>query len=559
MSNGRTSLTLPEGLARILDGVRRRYLAVRVAEFPVLLVAVIAVAWVLQATADRWLELSWGVRAVLLTLDGIALLALLWVFVITPLRQRLDRRKAALLIERKMPRFRTSLISAVEFAEGDAKYPQGSRSLVEQLLKDAAEEVGKEDVVRGVVSATRLKRFSGWMIAALVVAIGCFIWALPLSPLLVQRVLLSKRAFPDETKVVTLSGDQVIIAGADAMLSAKAEGVIPPAGRLVVIHQNGNTETIPVSLSRTEEGVFQYPVRNVREAFSYRFELHDGAGTEHQVTVRVPPTLQNLKFVQVYPKYTGLGEKEMSPANLRLLEGSKLRIEASGSESLESAVLEIKGVDDPLPLTVAGDKKDQVKAELTVPGAGWKSMSIHLVSAAGEASANDPVYRVDLVIDRPATVVVSEPKKETLTVIAGAKVPFRFKISDDFGIKRAFLAYRVFRPTIGGSMEPAEEGELPIHFDGSQKSFSQTLEWDLSRLVPAVTVGSSINCWIEAEDNNPAKTSSSTKSPEKRIQIVSEEQKRMELLELLGERAKDIEKLYELQRGMNEKTDNLIR
>lgn len=552
-------MTLPEGLARILDGVRRRYLAVRVAEFPVLLVAVIAVAWVLQATADRWLELSWGVRAVLLTLDGIALLALLWVFVITPLRQRLDRRKAALLIERKMPRFRTSLISAVEFAEGDAKYPQGSRSLVEQLLKDAAEEVGKEDVVRGVVSATRLKRFSGWMIAALVVAIGCFIWALPLSPLLVQRVLLSKRAFPDETKVVTLSGDQVIIAGADAMLSAKAEGVIPPAGRLVVIHQNGNTETIPVSLSRTEEGVFQYPVRNVREAFSYRFELHDGAGTEHQVTVRVPPTLQNLKFVQVYPKYTGLGEKEMSPANLRLLEGSKLRIEASGSESLESAVLEIKGVDDPLPLTVAGDKKDQVKAELTVPGAGWKSMSIHLVSAAGEASANDPVYRVDLVIDRPATVVVSEPKKETLTVIAGAKVPFRFKISDDFGIKRAFLAYRVFRPTIGGSMEPAEEGELPIHFDGSQKSFSQTLEWDLSRLVPAVTVGSSINCWIEAEDNNPAKTSSSTKSPEKRIQIVSEEQKRMELLELLGERAKDIEKLYELQRGMNEKTDNLIR
>jgi len=221
--------------------------------------------------------------------------------------------------------------------------------------------------------------------------------------------------------------------------------------------------------------------------------------------------------------------------------------------------VEIKGLDAPLPLKVSGDDKKEVKAELTVPGTGWKSMSIHLVSAAGEVSANDPVYRVDLVIDRPPTVVLSEPKKETLTVVAGAKVPFRFKVSDDFGIKRAFLAYRVFRPTVGGGMEPAEEGEIPIHYDGSQKSFSQTLEWDLSRLVPPVTVGSSINCWIEAEDNNPAKTSSSTKSPEKRIQVVSEEQKRMELLELLGERAKDIERLYELQRGMNEKTDNLIR
>jgi hypothetical protein len=138
-------------------------------------------------------------------------------------------------------------------------------------------------------------------------------------------------------------------------------------------------------------------------------------------------------------------------------------------------------------------------------------------------------------------------------------VPFRFKISDDFGLKRAFLGYRVFRPTVGGSMEPAEEGELPIHLEGTEKSFSRTLDWDLSRLVPAVTMGCSITCWIQAEDNNPAKTSSPTRSAEKTILIVSEEQKRMELLELLGERAKDIERLYELQRGMNEKTDNLIR
>lgn len=559
MSNGRTSLTLPEGLARILDGVRQRYLAVRIAEFPVLLVAMIALAWVLQATADRWLELSWGVRAALLALDGIAVLALLWVFLIGPLRERLDRRKAALLIERSMPRFKTSLISAVEFSEGGGEYPQGSRSLVEQLLKDTAEEVGKEDVVRGVVRPDRLKRFAKWAIAAVVIAIGCFIWALPLSPLLVKRVLLSNADFPDETKVVTASGDLVIIAGTDANLSAKAEGMIPPSGRLIVIHPNGNTETIPVSPSRTEEGVFQYPVRNVRESFRYRFELHDGIGAEHQVAVRVPPTLQNIKFLQIYPKYTGLAEKEMSPASLRLLAGSKLRIEATGSEALESAVLEIKGADAPLPLTVAGNEKTEVKTELTVPGTGWKSMSVHLVSAAGEVSANDPVYRVDLVIDRLPTVVVTEPKKETLTVIAGAKVPFRFKISDDFGIKRAFLAYRVFRPSVGGSLEAAEEGELPIHFDGAEKSFSRTLDWDLSRLVPAVTVGSRINCWIEVEDNNPAKNSASTKSAEKTILIVSEEQKRMELLELLGERAKDIERLYELQRGMNEKTDNLIR
>ena len=61
-------MTLPEGLARILDGVRRRDLMVRLAEYPVLLLTMIPIFWMLQATADRWLELSWGVRAVLLAM-----------------------------------------------------------------------------------------------------------------------------------------------------------------------------------------------------------------------------------------------------------------------------------------------------------------------------------------------------------------------------------------------------------------------------------------------------------------------------------------------------------
>jgi hypothetical protein len=273
----------------------------------------------------------------------------------------------------------------------------------------------------------------------------------------------------------------------------------------------------------------------------------------------VPPSLKEIKFVQIYPQHTSLPETEMSPANLRLLSGSKLRIEATGSEALKSAVLEIKGDDQTLPLTIAEKGNDRVKTELTVPDRGWKSMSIHLVAESGEVSANDPVYRVELMMDRPPTVVVTQPKKEAITVIPGAKVPFVFKVSDDFGLKRVSLSYRISRPGLGGVMEIAEEGEIPIKFEANEKSFARSMDWELARLVPAVGIGCSVTCWIEAEDNNSVKSAATTRSSEKTITIVSEEQKRMELLDLLGERAKDIERLYELQRGMNEKTDDSIR
>lgn len=559
MSDKRSSLPLPGGLSRALDAVRRRWLAVRVAEFPLLAAVVVALAWAAQAAVDRWLELSWNTRAVLLCLDGLAVLVLFWFLVVLPLARRLNRRKAALLVERTLPEFRSSLISAVEFSGKGSEIPPGSRALVEGLLARVTEQVGGRDIAGSVVGARRLRRIAIASVVGILVAVGFFISALPLSPLLVQRILLSHEVFPDETRVEDRSGEMEVVAGADAVLSAKAVGVVPANGILLVTHPDGREESVPVSPSRTEDGVFQFTVRNVREAFRYRFFLHDGEGQEHGVHVRIPPTLQKITFTQIYPKHTGLPETEMSPSNLRLLVGSKLKIQAVGSSALQSAALEIKGLPEMLPLEVGGDGKDTLTTELIVPESGWKSMSVHLVSAVGEPSVNDPVYRVELVRDRPPVIALMSPKKETITVIPDATVGLSFKVADDFGLKRVALCYRVFRPKGGKALEAAEASQLPIHYEQDEKSIVRNFEWDLSLLVPRVPVGGSITYWIEAEDNNPLKEASISRSVEKIIRIVSEEQKRDELLELMGQRAMEIEKLYELQKTMNEKTDDSIR
>lgn len=558
MSDPRNHPKLPEALARALDAVRRRWLAVRVAEFPVWAVVLVAVAGLLQATADRWFELPIGTRAVLLGLQGIALLALFVVFVVMPVMKRPDRRKAALMVERSDPRFRTSLISAVEFADG-AEIPEGSRPLVDKLLADAGELAGNGNPAKRVVDSRKLKRRLVWPVLAVIAAVAAFVSAMPLSPLLVRRVFLSKEGFPAETKVVDVTGGFVVPAGEDAVVSAKAVGVVPSTGILVVAGPDGTLEEIPVSPSRMEEGLFSYTVKNVRAAFSYRFQLNDGIGGEHRVAVRIPPVLKEIHFTQEYPKYTSLPDAEMSSAALRLMAGSKLRMKAVASVPLQSAVLEIKGVEDAMPLPVSGEKKDELSIELTVPERGWRSMSVRLVAEDGEASVNDPVYRIELTRDRPPSLVVTQPRKDSITVVPGERIPFAFRVGDDFGLRRVALSYRVFRPGTDGRPEPAEEGEIQLRRDEDGKAFSKMFEWDLSLLVPQVPIGGTIACWIEAEDNNPDRNAGTVRSAEKIVRIVSEEQKRAELLELLGERAKDIERLYEQQRGMNQKTDESIR
>lgn len=559
MSGSRTKPVLPKGTARAINAVRRRWLAVRVAEFPLWLLVVIPLAWVAQAAADRWLELSYQTRVGLLVLNGVVVLWLAVVFVLVPLFKRPDRRKAALMIERSDPGFRTALISSVEFA-GGAEIPAGSRALVDRLLADTEKLAARDGLAMRVVDAGKLKWRVLFAVVAAGLAVAAYVSALPLSPLLVQRILLSKEGFPAETKVVNVTGNLVVMAGEDAEVSAKAVGVVPVAGTLVVFYPDGRKERIPVNPSRSGgEGVFAYTVKNIREPFGYRFELNDGVGDDGEVTVRVAPALRDVRFTQTYPEYTGLGEVEMSPSALRLLEGSKLKIAASSTVALESAALEIVGEDEGRVLPVTGEGRDEMEIELTVPDRGWRSMSIPLLAANGEVSKDDPVYRVELVRDRPPTLVVTMPKKETITVIPGEKVMFAFRVGDDFGLKRVALCYRVFRPGVDGRPQPAESGELPLRREEDGRSFSRNFEWDLSLMVPQVPVGGTITCWIEAEDNRPDRNLALTRGPEKVIRIVSEEQKRAELLELLGERAKDIERLYDRQREMNQRTDDSIR
>ena len=168
---------LPAELARILDQVKRRHLLLGLAEFPVLLVAAIAAAWIGQAVADRVFDLSWSARCALLVIDALGVLGLFVRLVVRPWQQRLDRKGAALFVERGMPEFRTSLISAVELAApGTDTLPQ-SRPLVERLVADVTAHALRANLVARVIRADRfnklLARMAAPVTAPLILLVAC--------------------------------------------------------------------------------------------------------------------------------------------------------------------------------------------------------------------------------------------------------------------------------------------------------------------------------------------------------------------------------------------------
>jgi len=137
-------------------------------------------------------------------------------------------------------------------------------------------------------------------------------------------------------------------------------------------------------------------------------------------------------------------------------------------------------------------------------------------------------------------------------------VKVSYKAADDFGLTTVKFCCRVEDPQstatqVDGLPRPMElVGEEPQNASGDRVV-------NLSQLVPRPQVGALVYVWIEAQDNNGIRGPVVTLSKQKVIAVVSEEQKRMELLEQISQRAKEIEKLYERQRDVNQKTDESIR
>jgi hypothetical protein len=553
-AHGSRESGLPAALTRVLDQVKRRQLLLTLAEFPIVLVAAIAIAWSCQALADYVFELSWVVRCVLLVIDGIGGLWLVARFVVRPWRRRLDREGAALFIERAMPEFRTALISAVELASPSADVLPQSRPLIAQLIANVTARAAESTVVARVIRQARFKRLLGRMAAPIIAALVLLIACQPTSGLLIKRILLSREQFPAATTVVAVTGDLQVEEGGEAVLTARASGEIPADGRLIVTHAGDPLEIIQVLPVAAGAAEFTQVVKNIRAGFSYHFELNDGIGPPHDVSVRFPPTATSLRFVEIPPAYTKRPETVLSATTLKLLEGSTLRVEGVASKELRGGQVRIQGAEIPVALEIDFFDSKRFLAEIPVPGSGWKSLTVHLEGTAGDGSVSDPIYPIELRRDGPPTVTLTAPKDETITVIANEAVPIAFEANDDFELTSTVLHYRIFRLMPDGSTDDAGTGKIPLKVPPGERVWRHRFAWNLGLLVPAVTTGYSIGFWLEATDNNGVAPATG-RSAEYTIRVISEQEKRLELLDLLGRKAAEIERLYEQQRAINQQTE----
>jgi hypothetical protein len=477
-----------------LNAVRRRHAAVSFSRALVGVIGLIILCLAIGMLLDRWLELSYFWRAVLLSIDSAAAITLLVWHGLLPIVRGPDVEQAALWVEREEPSFRSRLISVIQFGQPHMVMASASPAMVRELVRETESLSANVNFTR-VVHTEGLARLAMVTIIGVAVVVSGAVYAGPQSiPLLERALLVPNIPMPRRTQIDCETQNITIAKGDPVTIAVDCAGVIPPSGLLKVDYESGSSTTLPLDAVNGNPAHFNRLIDNVQGSFSYTVFLGDNHSQTYRVETVVRPAVVNLKCVQVYPQYTKLAPEAMSPWDLTLLAGSRLAISVKANKLLKIASdvhgnhIHLIGSEADFPLM--GDINDLSKLH-AIDGSspsipilpGTTGFSVELVDQNGIRSKDSLVYRIDLVADRPPVVRIIEPAARQQTITSVAKPTIEITADDDFAVGRLALRYRITKAGQTGAVQDDPNGLTATYFNSLDFSGP-----GVSRIEPAIDV-----------------------------------------------------------------------
>jgi hypothetical protein len=552
-TNERSEPSQWDMLRGTLAGLRRRHVTVQVltglALTLILCIEILAVAMFV----DWWVELPWAVRLISLLAQGSLFIFLLTCYVIVPLLRQPDEDELALMVEKARPEFRSRLIAAIQLRRAGAVPAGASKALVDALVAETEQVVRGSDF-RPIISAERLRKFGAMAVFILGIAVSGFIYGGDTSNALLQRTFLASLPVPRKTQVIVPEGNRVVGLGDSVRLDAFVRGIIPSHGMVEVHQPNRRLQVFSLEQARENPAHFARLLEKVQDSFDYQFSLGDGVSDTFRITAIPRPTVAEIACEQVFPGYTGLPVTQRNLGDLTLLAGSVLRLKVTATKEINRAKLRFVGLDKELPMQVNPENPRELKGQLIVPETGLNGFQVDMLDIQNMRSRDSAVYRIDLIRDNAPVVRLTYPERKEELLTRQATMLLAFEVSDDFEVAHLRLKYKV------DTLDEGAEKVIDLDLEGAQrKQLRRRYHWELGKFIPPLAEGSTIEYWLEAEDNNDTTGPGISTCDHRLARIVSEAEKRTDLLNRAGDYLGSISDLVDDQERLNRDLGEIIR
>ena len=451
-----------DDLLRVIRRVRNRWRTRRlILGFTMVGAAAVLVVGVSSAAMDALRYAPWVVRG-LQAAAWLTFGAVVWRFVIRPLRSRVTDEQVARYVEEHDPTLRESVSSGVELGQPDAGDDPGGSGISADLTRLVVEEAIRrlETLNEGrLIESSALRRAGGALATVGGVAIVASLLA---PPALLRGAALLLSPWGDISdanpyRVLVEPGDAAVARDSDRWIAARLEGF---TAERVDLRTRGEGsalwETVPM-LPDPEDGAFRHLLLGIPEATDYYVDADGVLSPTFRIEVEDVPYVGRIGLRYRYPEHTGLSPREVEDGgDIAAVAGTVVELTviptvpaAAGVVRMEPGPIEISlEVPEAPGDSPTGAGAEVLTATLRLSESG--SYRVALAGPDGNLRTASRDYLVEVLEDLPPIVRFLRPGRDTQANPV-EEVFTEVLAEDDYALRRVEM-----RVSVNGGEETRE-------------------------------------------------------------------------------------------------------
>ncbi len=499
---------------------------------------------------DYLLHLSRPQRIFVLAVAAIAMLWVLWRYILGPLLVRMGTESLALLVESRYRVLSDRLISTVQFAASGFKSELASGAMARRTAQEA-ERISRPLNFAQVVEFRRLKRILASAACAAMLLVGFTFWQGPMVKLWAQRMILLKEVpWPQRIYLKVRGGpDFHVLRGDDLEIEVVAvpgavEQLHPPAW--ITLHANypsvGPTQE-RLELTDPQNAAYSKVFRAVSEPFEFYVAGGDDrtdSERPHQVNIIEPPALRRVRFVVEYPPYMSRSLRSVDATSgvITVYRGGWINVSAAANKALREArmLVESESGKISIPMEVKNLSPRQSESPALVSGkfqvdagqtSGSMALRFALVDSMGYQNRRGAKYAVQISPDRPPRMEIDKSGVGP-AITPRAIIPLEVRGKDAFGI----IKVDVVAQWTGRSAEDKQRIVESVLDEPPSPVKSVTAPAQVDLAGSGVTVGKTVSVFARGEDCLPAELNGSNQATSRTLtfRVVEPEELLTELI-----------------------------
>ena len=510
-----------------------------------------------------------GVRLIL----GLGILAsatwISWRLLLRPLRRQISDVEIALRIERRYPGFNDSLASTVQFLKTNADPHLGSPEMQKQVVERTVAQVERVNL-SDIVETRRVRKVALaavgiCLLAAMIAGLNQAAAATALHRLMFP---FANRPWPKTTELRLVNedleplqfdaGEPLRLAAGDTLevYVENLKGRLPEDVRME--YRFDEEEVIAETLRRTSlrgsdgnsKDVGIATIIATKGPMFFRAVGGDDLEMPWQMLEVVPPPeVDTLQLTLTPPAYSRQKAETLAEGvgHVRGLLGTRVQLKATTNKPLQSAQLRVKDF-PPVRVPISSDGR-KLEAEFLITEPGVYSWWLDLKDLKGFQNANAPRYEVRGTADLVPDVWIDEPPRDK-NVTPTAMVPIIVGAKDDLGLKSIRLMHKV-----GDDPETAFSAIPLLTGEDRPEQHRVEYEWELAGL--DLKPGQQILFHAEALDDYDLDGEHVGRSIDRKLTIVSPEEKSAELTFQQGGLLEELEAAFKMQSQTHDQIEEL--